>query len=78
MVEKEVEEAEEINIVQETILSKMQKHRFFFPLVSAIGVILVWRGLWDIFDQIPIISYSAISLSLGLIILWAFNRVKSL
>jgi len=61
-----------------TMLSKAKKHEFIFPLIVITGVVLVWRGLWGLFDQLPIVSYSAISLILGIVILWIFNRIKSL
>lgn len=66
------------NTFHENLVGRVKKHEFLFPIIIIIGVVLVWKGLWGIFDQLPIVSYSAISLLLGIGILWVFNRVKSL
>ncbi len=74
----EVEKVEKVSDLQKNLIVHAKHHKLLFPLVVAVGVVLVWRGLWNLFDQVPILSYSLISLSLGLIILWAFNRFNSL
>jgi|SRR5579872_2352455 len=73
-----VEKEEEMSAVQKNIITRVKHHKLLFPLLTGVGVILLWRGLWDLFDQIPIISYSFISIALGIIILWAFNRLNSI
>lgn len=74
----EVGKVEKVTELQKNLIVHAKHHRLLFPLVVAAGVVLVWRGLWNLFDQVPILSYSLISLSLGLIILWAFNRMNSI
>lgn len=74
----EVAKVENVDDLKHNLIVHAKHHRLLFPLVVAVGVVLVWRGLWNLFDQVPILSYSFISLALGLIILWAFNRFNSL
>lgn len=78
VVEHEVEQVEVASKFQEKLVGKLQHHKLIFPLLVGVGVVLVWRGLWEIFDVTPIISYSFISLALGVVILWAVNRINSL
>src|SRR5690348_3111229 len=77
-VEKEMQKVEEANAIQSSFIVRTKKHKFLFPLIITAAVVLVWRGLSGIFDATPLISYSAISLVLGVIILWVFNRGKFL
>lgn len=77
-VVKEVEKVESVEDLKTNLIVHAKHHKLLFPLVVAVGVVLVWRGLWNLFDQLPIVSYSVISLALGLIILWAFNRFNSI
>lgn len=77
-VEEEVEKVEQVSDIQKNLIVHAKHHRLIFPLIVGVGVVLLWRGLWDLFDQIPIVSYSFISIALGIIILWAFNRMNSI
>lgn len=80
-VEEEVETVEKeeaMNTVQKTLITRAKHHKLLFPLLTGVGVVLLWRGLWNLFDQLPIISYSFISIGLGIVILWAFNRMNSI
>ena len=70
--EKLVEE--ETTFVQKLLINKAKKHRILFPLVVVTAVVLVWRGLWGIFDGTPILSSSYVSLGAGIILLWLFNK----
>lgn len=78
VVEEEVEKVEAIGTMQQKLVKRLQRHKLLFPLIVGVGVVLVWRGLWELFDVTPIISYSFISLALGIVILWAINRINSL
>lgn len=70
-VEKEVKS---VGDIQSSFIVRTKKHQFIFPLIITAGVVLVWRGLSGIFDATPVISYSVISLLVGVGILWMFNR----
>ncbi len=74
---KITEEITTANIFHSTI-TKVKKNDFLFPIVVIVGVVLVWRGLWSLFDHLPIINYSFVSIVLGVGILYTFNRIKSL
>jgi len=43
-------------------------HKVLFTCVGVVGVILVWRGIWSLFDQTPIVSNPIVSLLLGLLL----------
>lgn len=72
----EVKNAEKVTDLQKNLITHAKHHKLLFPLVVTAGVVLVWRGLSGIFDATPLVSYSFISLALGIIILWAFNRMN--
>ncbi len=74
---KITEEITTANIFHSTI-TKVKKNDFLFPIIIIVGVVLVWRGLWSLFDHLPIINYSFVSIILGVAILYTFNRIKSL
>ncbi len=74
----EVEKVESVDDLKKNLIFHARHHKLLFPLVVAVGAVLLWRGLWNLFDQIPIVSYSFISIALGVIILWAFNRMNSI
>jgi len=73
---EEVGKVEKVSDIQKNLITRARHHKLLFPLVITAGVVLVWRGLSGIFDATPIISYSFISLALGIIILWVFNRMN--
>lgn len=74
----EVGEVEKVTNLQKNLITHAKHHKLLFPLIVGVGVVMLWRGLWNLFDQTPIISYSFISIALGIIILWAFNRMNSI
>jgi hypothetical protein len=69
---------EQTTFMQKLVINKMKKHRILFPLVVVTAVVLVWRGLWGIFDGTPIISSSYVSLIAGIVLLWLFNKFTEL
>lgn len=72
----EVEKVESVSNLQQNLITRAKHHKLLFPLLIFAGVVLVWRGLTGIFDATPVISYSFISLAIGIIILWIFNRMN--
>lgn len=77
-VEEEKIVNSELNFFQRFFVSRAKKHKILFQLIILLGVVLVWRGLWDLFDQIPVISSALISIVVGLFLLWLFNRITDL
>lgn len=41
-------------------------HRIISYTMGAFGIILVWRGVWDIVDQTPIFNHPLVSLISGI------------
>ena len=81
IVQEEKEEAivdTETTFVQKMVINKAKKHKILFPLVVVTAVVLVWRGLWGIFDATPILSSSYVSLLAGIVLLWLFNKFTEL
>lgn len=77
-IAQEVRSVEKVTFLQKLFIRKMKRHEILFAIIVLMGVVLVWRGLWGIFDTTPVISYSVVSLFVGLFLLWLFDRIKSL
>ncbi len=60
------------------LVRRIAKHKFIFTLIVATGIILVWRGVWEITAVIPILSQSIVALLLGVTILWLIERYTDL
>ncbi len=56
------------------ILRKLMRIRVIYSLLVVSGVVLVWRGVWDLADATPILKIPAVSLLVGLSILWLTQR----
>lgn len=41
-------------------------HKIIFYLVGVTGVVLIWRGIWVLFDATPFLNQPLASLGLGL------------
>jgi hypothetical protein len=57
---------------------KFARHKFFYTMAISIGVVLVWRGIWEITSKLPILSESIVALIVGIGILWAVERYTEL
>lgn len=57
---------------------RIQKHKFLFTMIVAIGVVLVWRGLWDLSELVPGLESSAVALLVGLGILWLIEKYTNM
>lgn len=68
----------ELNFFQKFFVGHAKKHKIIYQIIIVLAVVLVWRGLWDIFDTLPVISSAFASLAIGLVILWLFNRMTDL
>jgi hypothetical protein len=73
--EKKLEK--ELTGVQKFAINQAKEHKFIFQVIILCGIILVWRGLWGLFDQTPIISSFIVSVIIGFILLWIFNKLTS-
>ena len=54
------------NFVDKEMRSLKTHHKVLFTLIGASGVILVWRGLWGIFDTTPFLNHPVASFVVGL------------
>lgn len=41
-------------------------HKVFFTMTGLIGVVLVWRGVWEFFDRAHILEHPIASAAVGL------------
>ncbi len=77
-LEEEKIVSSELNFFQRYFVNKSRKHKIAVQIIIVLAIVMVWRGLWDLFDQLPVISSAIISLILGLFLLWIFNRFSDL
>ncbi len=68
----------EVKILKGTMVQRVSRHRFLFTVIVLVGVVLVWKGLWETFDKISIFKYSAVSLVVGFLILWLLEKFSEL
>lgn len=74
-IEKTIREATKMRL---GFLRKFAKHKFIFSMIAGTGVVLVWRGLWDISETIPGLESSVVALIVGIGILWFLERYTEL
>ncbi len=74
--EKEIKQEIRGSGFQDLFVSRLRKHRFINTLLVTIGVVLVWRGLWDVSERL--IESSVVSLVLGLVLLWGIKKFSDL
>ncbi len=84
-VEKNVEEVkqEETVIAQvetkrKRFVRKLAKHKFLFSMVASLGVVLVWRGLWDVTAELPVLKDSLVALLIGFAIIWFLEKYSEI
>lgn len=51
---------------------RIAKHRFIYTLLISLGVVMVWRGMWELTESI--ITSSLVSLGLGVVLLWLIKK----
>ena len=78
IIVKEGQVLQELNKTRKNFVRKIAKHRFLFTLIVSTGIILVWRGIWEISAEVPFISQSVVALLIGLAILWLIERYSDL
>ncbi|HZS43052.1 MAG TPA: hypothetical protein VFA52_02415 [Candidatus Paceibacterota bacterium] len=55
--------------LEDHIRSALSHHPFVYTFVGGVGIVLFWRGVWIIADEIPIIQNGWVSLLVSIIIL---------
>ena len=43
-------------------------HRIAFTLLGTVGIILIWRGTWNLFDRAPFLNDPLTSILAGLLL----------
>lgn len=66
----------ELSTFRSKFVRRIQKHKLIFTLFVAVGIVLVWRGLWELSESI--IASAAVSLVLGIVLLWLIKRYTDL
>ncbi len=51
---------------------RIAKHKFIYTLLISLGIVLVWRGLWETTESL--IASSIVSLMAGIILLWLVKK----
>ncbi|NTU46353.1 hypothetical protein HGA88_01895 [Candidatus Roizmanbacteria bacterium] len=59
-------------------IKRVSKHKFITTLLVTTGIVLVWRGIWHLADETPILSIAAVSFVVGILILWVIDRFTEL
>lgn len=67
-----------IELMRQLILRKISRKKFVFTLIGIFGVVLVWRGIWEVTEVMPILQYSVVALLVGIGILWLIERYTDL
>lgn len=62
----------DLSSFRSTLVRRIAKHKFIYTLVIALGVVMVWRGLWDLTESL--ITSSIISLLGGILLLWLIKK----
>lgn len=58
--------------LRDNLARRISRHKFIYTLLISLGIVMVWRGLWETTESF--ISSAFISLALGLILLWVIKK----
>lgn len=58
--------------LRDIVTRRIAKHKFIYTLLISLGIVLVWRGLWETTESL--ITSSIISLIAGIILLWLVKK----
>lgn len=61
---------------EDQVRGSLSHHPIIYALIGAVGVILVWKGVWDIADAVPGL-WGPVSLALGVLLLLATGLLVS-
>jgi hypothetical protein len=63
-----------LKYVHTLILKRLMRYRIVYSFLVVSGIVLVWRGIWELADQLPIIKIPLVSIVFGLMVLWLTQR----
>ncbi|MFA6158421.1 MAG: hypothetical protein WC763_02230 [Candidatus Paceibacterota bacterium] len=55
--------------LEDKVRGHLSEHPITYALIASVGVVLLWRGIWHLADEIPLIRNSGVSIIVGSIIL---------
>ena len=67
-----------LRLLHDYLLRRLSRHKFIYSVMVGVGVVLVWRGIWDASERIAFFSFPAVTIGVGLVILWITQRYKDL
>lgn len=56
-----------------SFLLSIYKFRFWLSILLTVGVVLVWKGIGELSNDIPIVSTAVGALAVGLLTLWLID-----
>lgn len=56
-------------VEEEVLRIKRFRRKIFVSLLGTVGVVLLWRGLWMLFDLTPFVEHPIISVFVGIFVL---------
>lgn len=68
----------ELQIFRLLFIKKLTKHKLISALMVITATVLIWRGIWHTIDDTPILSYSLVSLGVGILLLWILRKYTDL
>ncbi len=63
--------------LEDTIRIYLTRHPFFYSIVGVVGIVCVWKGVWETVDLFPFL-YGPMSLIIGVVILLMSGLLVSL
>jgi hypothetical protein len=68
----------ELQILHKVFVRKLAKHRLVFTVIITFGVVLIWRGFWEVTAVLPLLSSPIVCLIVGFIVLWGVKKYTEL
>lgn len=73
-IEKSTQALNSIERYRHNVVKKLAKHKFVFSMIVSLGVVLIWRGIWDITAELPILKENFVALLVGFAIIWFLEK----
>lgn len=62
--------------LEDVLRIHLTRHPVIYSCIGAVGIVLVWKGVWDIADHYPIL-WGPVSLVIGVVVLLATGLMVS-
>ena len=57
--------------LEDRIRFRLSRHPITYAIIGAIGIILVWKGVWDFADEVHLTGIYAFLLGLIILLVWS-------